>query len=107
MRKCFKWGLCNIAMSIILWSTDQNVQRLGIFLLLCLRFCFSFLGKMKSCLSLYCVNVFHVLYFRKPPRPQKKTQFASSFNELKQVHRGTRTNSSRRSSSEGRHGEAQ
>lgn len=43
----------------------------------------------------------------KPPRPQKKTQFASSFNELKQVHRGTRTNSSRSSSSEGRHGEAQ
>ncbi|RMX47552.1 hypothetical protein pdam_00019073 [Pocillopora damicornis] len=43
----------------------------------------------------------------KPPRPQKKTQFASSFNELKQVHRGTRTNSSRSSSSEGRHGEEQ
>lgn len=41
----------------------------------------------------------------KPLRLQKKTQFASSFNELKQMHRGTRTNSSRNSTSEGRHGE--
>jgi len=40
----------------------------------------------------------------KPPKPPKKTPFASSFNELKQVHRGTRTNSSRNSTSEGRHG---
>lgn len=42
--------------------------------------------------------------FRKPPKPPKKTQFASSFDELKQVHRGTRANSSRNGTSEGRHG---
>ncbi|XP_078381872.1 uncharacterized protein LOC144664607 isoform X2 [Oculina patagonica] len=40
----------------------------------------------------------------KPPKPPKKTQFASSFAELKQVHRGTRTNSLRNGASEGRHG---
>jgi len=39
----------------------------------------------------------------KPPKPPKKTQFASSFNELKQVHRSARTNSSRNGTSEGRH----
>ena len=41
---------------------------------------------------------FSMLYpchsFRKPPKPPKKTQFAVSFDELKQVHRVTKTNSS-------------
>ena len=45
---------------------------------------------------------FSIICFRKPPKPPKKTQFASSFDELKQVHRGTRTNSSRNGTSEGR-----